>query len=68
MGTTIKNLFNSKEAGEYLELDSSLVRRYCRDGRIKAQRFGVDWAITRDELDRFKEVPRPMGNPNLRRD
>lgn len=68
MGTTIKNLFNATEAGEYLSLDPSIVRRYCREERIKAQRFGADWAITKDELDRFKAEPRPRGNPNLRRD
>lgn len=68
VATTIKNLFNATEAAKYLGIDASLVRRYCRDGRIKAQLFGVDWAITKTDLDAFKAEPRRVGNPNLRKD
>ena len=67
MATTIPNLFNATEAAEYLGLTDSLVRSYCRQRRIKAERIGRNWVITKKELDRFKKQPRPMGNPNLLR-
>lgn len=65
MATTIPNLFNATEAAKYLGLTDSLVRNYCRQKRLKAERVGRNWVITRKELDRFKKTPRPTGNPNL---
>lgn len=65
MATTIPNLFNATEAAAYLGLTDSMVRNYCRQARIKAERIGRNWVISRKELDRFKRTPRPMGNPNL---
>ena len=65
MATTIPNLFNATEAAEFLGLTDSLVRNYCRQSRIKADRVGRNWVITRKELERFKKTPRPFGNPNL---
>lgn len=34
------------EAARQLGLDPSLVRCYCRQGRIEAQRVGRDWLIS----------------------
>ena len=67
MATTIPNLFNATEAAKYLGLTDSMVRNYCRQQRIKAERVGRNWVITKRELDRFKKTPRPIGNPNLLR-
>lgn len=66
MPTTIPGLFNAGEAAEYLGVTDSLVRRFCRMGRIKARRFGNSWAIEIKELDRFKKIERPVGNPAFR--
>lgn len=67
MATTIPNLFNCTEAAVYVGLTDSMVRNYCRKQKIKAERVGRNWVISRKELDRFKKTPRPMGNPNLLR-
>ena len=67
MATSLRNMFNSTEAADYLGLTDSMVRRYCRLGKIAAERFGRNWAITKRELDKFKRTPRMVGNPNFRR-
>lgn len=67
MPTTIAGLFNASEAAEYLGVSDSLVRRFCRLGRLRAARFGSNWAIEKTELDRFKKLKRPTGNPNFLR-
>lgn len=66
VATSIPNMFNSTEAADYLGLTDSMVRRYCRLGQLAAKRFGRNWAITKNELDRFKKIPRVTGNPNFR--
>ena len=66
VATSIPNMFNSTEAAAYLGLTDSMVRKYCREGEIHADRVGRNWVITKKELDRFKKIPRPVGNPNFR--
>lgn len=65
MATTMSNMFNSTEAGAYLGLDSSMVRRYCIEGRIRAEKIGNNWVMTKKELDRFASIERRAGNPNF---
>lgn len=65
MATTIPNIVSAAEAAELLQIDKSLVCRYCRSGKIKAERFGVlkQWFIKKSELKKFK--PNPRGNPTF---
>jgi excisionase family DNA binding protein len=65
MATTIPDLYDCQEAGEYLGIDPSLVRRYCIDGRIDGEKVGSVWVIRKAELDRFAALPRKVGNPNF---
>lgn len=67
MPTTIPGLLNSSEAADFLGITDSLVRRFCRLGRIRARRFGSNWAIEKVELEQFKQLVRPAGNPSFRR-
>lgn len=57
-------LLNAKEAAARLGIHPSLVRAYCRDGRIKAARQ-APWMISEREVERFAEVLRPRGRPRL---
>jgi len=66
MATTIPGTFNATEAAEYLGLTDSLVRRYCREGKITADRIGRNWVMRQKALDQFKRTPRQRGNPNFR--
>ena len=52
------------EAAKILNIDSSLVRRYCRQGRLGTQ-HGKVWLITESELELFKQQPRKVGNPDF---
>lgn len=67
MPTTLPGFLNSTEAAEYMGLSDSLVRRYCRAGKIKAHQVGRNWAIRKSECDRFLKQPRPVGNPTFRK-
>ena len=53
------------QAAEQLRLTVSMVRRYCRDGRLPAQKVGRDWLIRNEDLEQFKAIPRKVGRPKL---
>ena len=56
-------LLTTAQAADRLNISESLVRRYCRDGRLKAQRIGRDWLIEESDLDQFQQKPRKAGRP-----
>src|SRR5262245_40295879 len=64
---SIPGLFTTLEAAEILGLDHSMVCRYCRSGRLKAEKLGNMWLIRKPALDAFKRQPRDVGNPSSRR-
>lgn len=57
-------LYTPIEAAKLLNINSSLVRRYCRQGRLGTQ-YGKVWLISESELEAFKAQPRKVGNPNF---
>jgi excisionase family DNA binding protein len=59
-------LLTISEAAERLGLSFSMVRRYCADGKIPAQKMGRDWAIRRRDVESFAAIPRRSGRPSLR--
>ena len=54
------NLYSVSQAASYLGVSTSLVRRYCRQGRF-GEKIGKSWIITSDELDVYQ--PPKMGRP-----
>jgi excisionase family DNA binding protein len=60
-------VLTSAEAAELLELEVSLVCRYCREGRIEAEKVGRDWIITQSAIKKFRSIPRHPGNPTFRK-
>ncbi|MCG2787459.1 MAG: helix-turn-helix domain-containing protein [Anaerolineae bacterium] len=42
-----------------------MVRRYCSDGKLLAQKMGRDWAIRRRDVERFAAAPRHSGRPSV---
>ena len=56
--------YTPNEAAKILKIDSSLVRRYCRQGRLGTL-YGKVWLITEADLERFKQQPRKVGNPDF---
>jgi len=56
-------LLTVTQAAAQLGLDPSLVRRYCRTGRIAAQQVGRAWVLTQEALDAFAATLRKVGRP-----
>lgn len=46
----------AREAGERLGLDHLEVIRRIRRGDIKARKFGWNWAVPSDEIERVREA------------
>jgi excisionase family DNA binding protein len=47
------NLYTADEVAALLNLHVKTIRRYVRDGRLKARRIGKEYRIARADLDAF---------------
>jgi excisionase family DNA binding protein len=59
-------LLTVNEAADRLGLSVAMVRRYCADGKLLAQKMGRDWAIRRQDVEQFAAAPRRSGRPSVR--
>ena len=50
-------------AARELGLSTSRVRELIQLGKLPAQKLGREYAITREDLDAFKLIDRPVGRP-----
>lgn len=57
-------LLTTAEAARRLGMTTTGIRSAIRDGRLTAQRFGRDLAISADEVERYKEAM--ASNPKAR--
>lgn len=57
------SLLSISEAAERLGLSAAMVRRYCAQGRLPAEKVGKGWAIRRRDVERFAASPRRSGRP-----
>lgn len=46
-------LYTADEVAERLNMHVKTIRRYIRDGRLKARRIGKEYRVTRADLDEF---------------
>jgi excisionase family DNA binding protein len=58
-------LLTISETAERLGLSIAMVRRYCADGKLPAQKIGRDWAILQRDVEQFAATPRHSGRPSL---
>ncbi len=56
-------LIDTTEAGRMLGISADVVRRYCRNGRLRAHAIGTQWLIAPAEVRRFGKIPRNVGRP-----
>lgn len=56
------SLLDIPQAAERLGFSESLVRRYCRQGRL-GLKVGSRWVIPLDHIEQFVKEPRPTGYP-----
>ena len=47
------HLYTVDQVAERLNLHAKTVRRYIRDGRLKAKRIGKEYRVARSDLDEF---------------
>ncbi len=57
-------LLTTAEAARWLGMTATGIRSAIRDGRLTAQRFGRDLAISADEVERYRAVM--ASNPKAR--
>jgi len=57
-------LHTADEVAKELNVNPSLVRRYCRQGRMGQFIYGR-WLISPAELEVFRAKTRKRGNPNF---
>jgi excisionase family DNA binding protein len=50
-------------AARELGLSTSRVRELIQLGKLPAQKLGREYAITREDLEAFKLIDRPVGRP-----
>ena len=63
------NLMTTQEAATYLGLSVRTVCYYVAEGRLhKARVIGRTMMFSRQELDRFKAIPRKGGRPKRPKD
>ena len=55
-------LLSIPQAAQRLGLSASLIRRYCRQGRLGIK-VGGRWVIPLDHIEQFVKEPRPIGYP-----
>jgi excisionase family DNA binding protein len=66
-GPVVSNhLHTADEVAERLNLHVKTIRRYIRDGRLKAKRIGKEYRIARADLDEFAGSSEPV-DKNLTR-
>jgi excisionase family DNA binding protein len=58
-------LLTVTETAERLGLSIAMVRRYCAEGKLPAQKIGRDWAIRQGDVGHFAAEPRHRGRPSL---
>lgn len=58
-------LLTISETAHRLGLSIAMVRRYCADGKLPAQKIGRDWAVLQRDVEQFAATPRQIGRPSL---
>ena len=52
---SLKPMLSPDEVAEFLDISLSTVKRMLYDGKLKGQKFGRQWRISRDDLKAFYE-------------
>src|SRR5690606_30170222 len=52
----------TEEAAEYLQVTVDTVRRYIREGRLRASRLGREYRIRQEDLDAFLDPSKFIGS------
>ena len=53
----------TKQCAELLGMSTSWVRYLIIRGKLPAEKMGRDWIVKKEDLDKFKTIPRKVGRP-----
>lgn len=56
-------MLTTKQAAIELNLTEGTVREYLLRKMLRGEKFGRQWAITKDEIDRYNLERLPQGRP-----
>ena len=57
--------YTSKECAKLLGVSISWVRYLIIRGKLPAEKMGRDWIVKKEDLDKFKTIPRKVGRPKV---
>lgn len=64
---TTTHLYSVDQVAELLNLHAKTVRRYVRDGRLKARRIGKEYRIARADFEEFAGTAQPSDTMSVPR-
>lgn len=56
-------MITTTEVASLLGITPRTVQRHIKAGHLKATKYGRDFLITQEELERFKQERKPVGRP-----
>jgi len=64
----MENLLTTQQASKILGVNPSRVRQFILEGRLPAIKFGRDWVISKDDLNKVanRKAGRPKKNSQAR--
>ena len=62
-----KVYYTVKQIAQLLELHEKTVQRYIREGKIKAQKVGKSWRISKENLDDFTGTAEDEGDESRKK-
>jgi len=58
----VLELLTVRECAAIFGTKQRRVQQFIQEGRLKANKIGGRWFVTREEVERFKIIPRKSGN------
>ncbi len=58
--------YTADQVAEMLEMHPKTIRKYIREGKLKAQKVGKNWRISGHDLSLFMEGEQPQNNDMMR--
>lgn len=56
MDDELAPMLNTRQVADELGIDDSRVRQLLRAGRLSGTKYGRDWLVSRQEVERYKQV------------
>ena len=57
-----KEYYTVQQIAQLLDLHEKTIQRYIREGKIKAQKVGKSWRVTKENLDEFTGMVQEEGD------